>query len=240
MLRNWFRKNTAEPPPALGMDFHSHLLPGIDDGAQTLEESLSLIRQLQAFGYTHIVTTPHIHSSLYPNTHDTIRQKCAEVRSALREHHIQIPFDAAAEYYLDEHFAALLANDEPLLCVFERCVLFEFPFMGLPPQWIECLFKLRLKGYTPILAHPERYLYLHRDFDEYERLKDMGCRFQINLLSLAGYYGNRIRDVARELLDCQMAEHICTDLHHAQHAEHIQSALQNKHILHALQSLQHP
>ena len=240
MLRNWFKKNTAEPPPALGMDFHSHLLPGIDDGAQTLEESLSLIRQLQAFGYTHIVTTPHIHSSLYPNTHDTIRQKCAEVRSALREHHIQISFDAAAEYYLDEHFAALLAEQESLLCVFERCVLIEFSFLAFPPQWIEYLFKLRLQGYTPILAHPERYPYLHRSFDEYDRLKDMGCRFQINLLSLAGYYGKRVREVAEALLEDQMVEHICTDLHHAQHAEHIQSALQNKRILHAVQSLQHP
>lgn len=222
------------------MDFHSHLLPGIDDGAQTLDDSLSLVRRLQALGYTHIVTTPHIHSSLYPNTHETIRQKCAEVRSALLENDILIPFDAAAEYYVDEYFATLLDSHEALLCVFDRCVLVEFPFLAPPHQWVECLFKMRLKGYTPILAHPERYLYLHRSFEEYERLKDMGCRFQINLLSLAGYYGNRIRDIAGELLEYQMAEHICTDLHHEQHAERIQAALQNKHILHAIQTLQQP
>lgn len=240
MLSRLFPKKTAPPPPSLGMDFHSHLLPGIDDGAPTLDVSLNLIRYMQGLGYTRIVTTPHIHSALYPNTHAIIREKLAEVKTALLAHDISIPFEAAAEYYIDEHFAALLAADEPLLCVFDRCVLVEFSFFALPPQWIECLFKLRLKGYTPILAHPERYLYLHRNFDEYERLKDMGCQFQVNLLSLSGNYGNRVRDLALELIECEMVEHICTDLHNEQHAEQIRSALQQKRILHALQNLSRP
>lgn len=221
------------------MDFHSHLLPGLDDGARTLEDSLRLIQYIQAWGYTHIVTTPHIHSGLYPNPHPLIRQKLAEVKAALLENNIHIPFEAAAEYYLDEHFATLLAADDPLLCIFDRCVLVEFSFLALPPQWIEYLFQLRLKGYTPVLAHPERYAYLHNDFAGYEYLKDMGCRFQINILSLTGHYGSRVQHAAENLIKHQMAEYICTDLHHEHHARQIQLALQNKRIRHVVQTLKH-
>lgn len=220
------------PPPAsyasLGLDFHSHLLPGIDDGAKTLEDSLSLIRQMQELGFYRLVTTPHIHWEFYQNTREIILAKLEEVRTALRENNIQVELSAAAEYFLDEHFAGLLASSEPLLTVFDHFVLVETSFFGPHPQMEDYLFRLQTKGYAPILAHPERYAFLHDDFEKYRRLKDLGCRFQINLLSLAEYYGPAVRQTAEKLIRAGMADYFCTDLHHQRHVDKLREALGNK------------
>ena len=232
---SFFNKSPrAESYAELGMDFHSHLLPGIDDGAATLEDSIALIRQLQGLGFSRIVTTPHIYKEFYPNTQAIIREKLEEVRTALRENGITIEFDAAAEYFLDEHFESLLKSGEPLLCVFDRCVLVETSFLAPHPQMEEYLFRMRTKGYTPILAHPERYAFLFNDLDQYERLKDMGCRFQLNLLSLTELYGRPVQKTAEKLLDLEMIDYFCTDLHHQAHADSLRDALNHKNVVKAL------
>jgi protein-tyrosine phosphatase len=230
-MLNFFRKNILPDSYAvLGLDFHSHLLPGLDDGAQTIEDTLSLVRQMQEMGFSRIVTTPHIYRELYPNTRDRILEKLDEVRAALRENHIEIELGAAAEYFLDEHFESLLNAKEPLLCVFDRCVLVETSFLAPHPQLEEYLFSMRMKGYTPILAHPERYAFLHHDFDQYERLLDMGCRFQVNLLSLTELYGRPVQKTAEKLLAQEMIDYFCTDLHHQAHADNLRGALKHKNV----------
>lgn len=236
---SFFKKSPrAQSYASLGLDFHSHLLPGIDDGAATIEDSLALIRQLQELGYSRLVTTPHIYKELYPNTHAIIREKLAEVRAALHENAIEIAFDAAAEYFLDEHFESLLNSGEPLLCVFDRCVLVETSFLAPHPQLEEYLFRMRTKGYTPILAHPERYAFLFQDIEQYERLKDMGCRFQVNLLSLTELYGKPVQKTAEKLLSLEMIDYFCTDLHHQAHADSLREALKHKNVGRALEYFQ--
>jgi len=235
-MLNFFKKKPAlDSYAGLGLDFHSHLLPGLDDGAQTIEDTLSLIRQMQELGFPRIVTTPHIYWELYPNTRDRILEKLDEVRAALRENHIEVELDAAAEYFLDEHFESLLKSNEPLLCVFGRCVLVETSFLAPHPQLEEYLFAMRMKGYTPILAHPERYAFLHHDFDQYERFLDMGCRFQVNLLSLTELYGRPVQKTTEKLLALEMIDYFCTDLHHQAHADSLRGALKHKNVSKAIE-----
>ncbi|MBK8880528.1 MAG: hypothetical protein IPN74_19065 [Haliscomenobacter sp.] len=230
-----FQKTPHYPSySVLGRDFHSHLLPGIDDGAKTMEDSLSLIRQMMELGFSQITTTPHINSEYYPNTREIILGKLEEVRAALREHQIPLELHAAAEYYLDDHFEGLLASGEPLLTVWDNFVLVEMSFFGAPPKLEEYIFRLRTKGYAPILAHPERYGFLHQDFGKYQRLKDLGCRFQLNILSLSGYYDRPVQQAAEKLVRLGMADYLCTDLHHQRHLDHLREALESKGVRKAM------
>ncbi len=213
----------------LSIDMHSHLLPGIDDGAEDLEHSLKLIRALSRMGYDHLITTPHIMADLYPNTPDIIQEKLEEVRSALKAEGMAVTLEAAAEYLMDEGFEALLEK-EALLCMPGRRVLVEMSFISAPPKLDQYLFRMQTKGYRPILAHPERYLFLREDFKKYEALKERGCEFQLNLLSLTGYYGKPVRENAAELLKAGLVDYLGTDLHHDRHAQNLEAALQDRSI----------
>jgi len=167
----------------LKTDLHSHLLPGIDDGVRTLDESLYIIEKLSQIGYQRLITTPHIMLHRYPNTKDSILQRLEYVQKAIYAKKIKIDIVASAEYYLDNHFLDLLAKDE-LLTFGNKCILFETDYHEKPLMLEQAVFEMCSKGYTPILAHPERYIYLRDDMELYYQLKDMGILFQVNLKSL--------------------------------------------------------
>jgi len=178
----------------LNADMHSHLLPGIDDGAEDLENSLELIRGMNALGYKKLITTPHVLWDMYKNTHEIILEKLAVVKEAVKNAGMDVEIYAAAEYFLDEHVEELLKNKEPLLTIKDNMVLTEFS-MAFPSMNIkEILFEMEMQGYQPIIAHPERYVYLERNKDFYRELKDIGCLFQLNILSLGGYYGRSVTE----------------------------------------------
>lgn len=202
----------------LHTDLHSHLIPGIDDGAKTMDDSLHLVRQLYDLGYRHVITTPHVMADLYPNTPKDITDGLAALRVAVSAAGIDIELDAAAEYFMDEHFSALVEHDQLLTLPGNR-VLVEMSMMNAPPNLFNDLFRLQTKGYAPVLAHPERYLFLKQDFRQYTRLKDYGCEFQLNLLSVTGYYGKPVREAAIKLLKNNMINFLGTDLHHTRHAQ---------------------
>ncbi|MBC7777734.1 MAG: hypothetical protein H7246_20035 [Phycisphaerae bacterium] len=234
---NLFKKTpapTLSDFSILGTDLHSHLLPGIDDGAPDLETSLNLIRDLQNLGFRRLFTTPHVMSDFYPNTRDVILRKKDQLQEALDELGMELEFGAAAEYYLDETFAALLKT-EPLLTLPGNRVLVEMSFHQPYPDLHRIIFDLQMKGYHPILAHPERYPYF-RSTDDYENLKAMGCALQINLLSLTGYYGKPVQSAAKTILGLGLADFLATDLHHARHAENLQQALSHELVVKTLQS----
>ncbi|MCC7246643.1 MAG: hypothetical protein IT269_13250 [Saprospiraceae bacterium] len=197
---------------------HSHLLPGIDDGAPTIADSIRLIRGLYDLGYRHLITTPHVFKEYYPNTPAIIREKLTEVQAALKEEGINITIEAAAEYYLDEHFEVLMQNDD-LLTFGRRHVLIEMSFYAPYPRLHETIFQLCTKGYKPILAHPERYTYYATQFEQYEQIKNYGCALQINWLSLNGHYGKVVKDLARKLREKQWVDFIGTEMHHDQHLQ---------------------
>ncbi len=207
-------------------DIHSHLLPGIDDGAKDEQNTIELINALKNYGFSQFITTPHILSGVWNNTKSGIVAKESDTKKVLDREGISNPFKAAAEYMMDETFIKLIKN-EPLLTIKENYVLVEMSYLNPPIQLYDILFELQVAGYTPILAHPERYLFYHQKFEEYGKLKKAGCLLQLNLLSVTGYYGKHVAEVSNKLLENDMINFTGSDVHHNRHI----AAFKNKVLL---------
>ncbi|OQP49438.1 tyrosine-protein phosphatase [Niastella populi] len=206
-------------------DMHSHLLPGIDDGSPDTDTSLQLISGLQELGYRKFITTPHILWDVYQNDANTIGAAYQELQQAAQlKYNSAVPLTAAAEYFLDEHFDELLQNNVPLLTLHKNWVLVEFSFVTTPLNFKDKLFNMQMKGYQPVLAHPERYLYFMSDRKWYDELKDAGCYFQLNILSLAGYYGKASLQLAHYLIGKKYVNLLGTDCHHFRHLNTLRNA----------------
>ncbi len=218
----------------LGMDMHSHLIPGIDDGAKTMEESLELIRGLIQLGYSGAITTPHVMGDYYPNTGVIIQNGWEELCRSIRQAGLNFRLEASAEYNLDSYTAELFAQGDILPMPGKR-LLVELSFFGAPPDLENRIFQLRLQGYFPILAHPERYSYYQGNLSALERIRDLGCELQVNILSLTGHYGPQVAKWAKTLLDKDMVSYLGTDMHHAGHLQELQAALRQRDILRILQ-----
>lgn len=204
------------------IDIHSHLLPGIDDGAKDMEDSIELIQKMASYGIKNFITTPHILGDVYPNTPEIITNKLQEVKLELVKRNLtEINLDAAAEYMLDERFSAILENGE-LLTLKDNLVLVEMSYFSPPLNLYDILFQLQLKGYKPVLAHPERYNAYHNNFEQYHKLKRAGCLFQLNLLSLTEQYGKGVQKTAEKLLKENLYDFVGTDTHHQMHLELLQ------------------
>jgi protein-tyrosine phosphatase len=216
-----FKKKNEERADfsALYCDMHSHLIPGIDDGSPDLETSLNLIQGLINLGYKKIVTTPHIMWDMYKNTSQIIENGWGIVKEELDRKKITVEFYAAAEYFMDDHFAKLLDDDAPLLTIKDNLVLVEFSFVKAPIDFKQMLFNMQIKGYQPVIAHPERYLYFGANKEWYEEMKDTGCLFQLNLLSLSGFYGKGPIELAQYLIKQKFVNLLGTDLHNARHIQ---------------------
>jgi protein-tyrosine phosphatase len=219
----FFKKKIADAKnPDYGVvhaDIHSHLLPGIDDGSQNMETSLQLIRGMKDLGFQKLITTPHIMWDMYQNTRQIILEKLQQVRSKLQEQQIEIELLAAAEYFIDDHLAELLDQKEPLLTFGSNFVLVEFSMASETFDLKEILFEMQIQGYQPVIAHPERYSYLEKNKSFYTKLKDAGCFFQLNILSLSGYYGPTVMELAHYLVKNQFYDLVGSDLHHSRHLE---------------------
>lgn len=202
---------------------HSHLLPGIDDGAKDVETSLHLIKGMLTLGYTKLVTTPHVMGEMYPNTREIILEKLDVVRAAAKEAGLDAEIHAAAEYFLDDHMERLLQTKAPLLTISDNMVLTEFS-LAYPSHGLkDILFEMQMQNYQPVIAHPERYVYLEQNKQFYEELKDIGCLFQLNLLSLTGYYGKAVQELAHYLVKKGYYDLAGTDLHNFRHLEALQN-----------------
>ncbi len=215
---------------ALSTDMHSHLLPGIDDGAQNPQQSIILKKGLEDLGFRQFITTPHIYWDLYKNTDATIDNALNLLQEEAKHQNLQ----AAAEYFMDDYFNELLDNGQPLRTLGGKRVLVEFSFVAPPMDLSDLIFKLQIKGYEPVLAHPERYSYFMANKSVFEKFKSMGCLFQINLLSLTGYYGKTPLELSHYLISKNYIDFAGTDLHHLQHLEALR---QSKAILNSLQPI---
>jgi len=225
-LLNLFGKR--EPPlPDYGMlstDMHSHLIPGIDDGAKEIEDSIELIRNLHELGFRKLYTTPHIMSDYFKNTPENINAGLERVREAIAAEGIDMEIHAGAEYYLDDGFTKKLEN-EKLLTIGDNYLLFEISYINCPDNVEEVIFRMQVQGYKPILAHPERYPFWYGDFSKYQKLKDIGAILQVNINSLGGYYGADARRTAERLIDAGLVDLLGTDCHHLRHIEGLHRTL---------------
>ena len=199
----------------LKTDMHSHLLPGIDDGSPDTTTSSELKKGLEDLGYSQFIATPHIMWDMYKNTPATIADALKNLQNTGQHNNIR----PAAEYFMDDYFNALLDEDKPLLTITGKKVLVEFSFIAPPFDLKEQLFKMQIKGYEPILAHPERYNYFAASKSSLDEFKSMGCLFQLNLLSVTGYYGKIAQDMAGWLVAKDYVDFAGTDLHHDRHLE---------------------
>ncbi|HEY0356231.1 MAG TPA: CpsB/CapC family capsule biosynthesis tyrosine phosphatase [Flavisolibacter sp.] len=218
----FFRRKTPVDLGWLHTDMHSHLVPGIDDGSPDIASSVALIRGMSELGYKKIITTPHIYWEFYPNTPDKIGTGMEEVRKAVMAEGIEVELHAAAEYFMDDHFEQLLQAKAPLLTLSRNFLLVEYSMVTAPMDLMDILFELQMQNYQPVIAHPERYTYQGRRKESFDELKNTGCHFQLNILSLTGHYGPAVQELAEYLLKKNYYDFIGTDLHHSRHLSLIQ------------------
>jgi protein-tyrosine phosphatase len=203
-------------------DMHSHVLPGIDDGAQNVEESIFLIKKMMALGIKKIIATPHVMIDYYRNDADSIGNALATLKAALKEQNIDIDISAAAEHYFDETFEKRI-EDRKVFTMGDNYALFELSFVTQPSNLISIIQKMKDAGYKPILAHPERYAYM--DIEQMRTIRSWGCDLQLNTIALSGYYGKHAKRIAEEMVDNQMVDFISSDMHHPRHAAAFESTL---------------
>lgn len=209
---------------------HSHLLPALDDGLETMEQTIEFVGELQQMGYKKLICTPHILPDVHDNSPETILPRLNEVKQQLKENNIDMQIEAAAEYMVGLEFQEALNKNEKLLTFGNNYILIEMSYAAPSQNIVEVIFQLKVKGYRPILAHPERYNYYLGNNDIYEEFIGRGCLLQINLLSLTGFYGKPVQKAAEYLLKNNMVSFIGTDMHHAGHLNLTKEIAASKHF----------
>jgi tyrosine-protein phosphatase YwqE len=212
----------------LEVDMHSHLIPGIDDGSKSMKESLQLIKRLADFGLRKIITTPHIMSEYYRNTPEIIHMGLEDLRKAVKAEGISTEIEAAAEYYMDEILLEKIKAGEDLLTFGDNYILVETGFITKPQMLLETIFQLEMAGYKPILAHPERYQYLIADKGLLEDLIDRKIIFQVNLLSLTGFYSKEVKNFSEMLVERDLVRFFGTDCHNARYLDMLEMLPKSK------------
>lgn len=210
-------------------DMHSHLIPGIDDGSDSLETSIDLIKGMMELGYQKFITTPHIQGEFFQNTPHIILSGLEKVRRELKKQNIQVEIDAAAEYLVDDKFEEKYKEGE-LLTFGKKHLLIELSYFNEHPRLKEFLFDLQIDGYKIILAHPERYAYWFRNFRKYEELKDRGILFQLNITSLTGYYSPEVKKMAEKFVDLEMIDLAGSDMHNFNYLEALKRTCSEKYL----------
>ena len=234
-FKNIFSKKPKEEFPAVNdysaivTDIHSHLIWGIDDGLKSEEECIQMLRGFINLGYKKVVTTPHIMSDQYKNTPEIISAGLKKINDVIEREKLPISVEAAAEYYIDQGFEQKL-NSGNILTINNKYLLFEISYMNPPDNLARIIFDMITKGYTPLLAHPERYPFWYGRFEEYHKLKDQGVLFQLNIGSLAGHYGIPPKKIASMLIDENLVDFIGSDLHGERHLQAMQQALHEKQL----------
>lgn len=226
-----FLKGNRNQSPDLGYlhtDIHSHLIPGIDDGIQSIEQGIEILREMEALGYKKVITSPHTMWGTYNNTPENILSGLKSMQLAVEKERLGIQIEAATEYYLDEHFMAKVHSGEELLTFGKNYVLVETGFINDPPELKEASFHLSMKGYKMVYAHPERYLYLLEKPQLIEELLDRDIIFQLNAVSLTGCYSKPVQKLAERLIDMKAIKLVGTDCHNMGHIELLKDATTTK------------
>jgi protein-tyrosine phosphatase len=215
---NFFKKTLLKDVLLSNMiDIHNHVLPGIDDGSVSVENSDQLISALSNLGFSQIIATPHTFPGVWNNTKQSIEaalELYTEESSSERSKMIR----CSSEYLIHGDLIEQ-AQKGTLLPLKDSVLLVEMSYLNPPLNLKEVIFELQSAGYEIVLAHPERYRFYHGDFNEYHNLKDLGCKFQLNLLSTTKYYGKDVSKIAGKLLKENLIDYVGTDVHHQRHID---------------------
>ena len=188
-------------------DCHSHILPGVDDGVRKMSDSLAILQAYEEEGIGEVVFTPHIMADV-PNTPEDLRKRFEAFK---QEYHGPVKLHLAAEYMLDSAFPALLESGNLLTHGDGRRILVETSYFQPPMDFDNLLFDIQTRGYEPILAHPERYVYMGDK--DYHTLRDKGIVLQMNIGSLCGLYGEAAMKKAHKLLLAGFYDLAGSDIH---------------------------
>ena len=217
-MLHWFHKNRYLADYLEGfVDIHNHILPGIDDGANSVAESLELIQAFGELGIQKFIATPHILQPLYPNTLETIHHAHGQLMDALMDEGLRnVSIEPSAEHMIDEGFEDLITagNYMPIKGSY---LLVEMSYLQPSLYFDEAIVEIANRGLTPVLAHPERYMYLHQTPKKYQEFKNKGILFQMNLLSFGDYYGKDVKRMAHYLLEMHMIDFVGSDAHGMKH-----------------------
>jgi len=190
------------------IDWHSHILSGVDDGVRTMDEALDVLAIYEKLGVKAVWLTPHIMEDV-PNTTAHLKERFEELRAAYKG---SVRLRLSAEYMLDNLFRQRITCND-LLPLGEKGdrLLVETSYYNPPANFYGLLERIKAAGYYPVLAHPERYAYMERK--DYHNLKEAGVKFQLNLPSLSGFYGTVTQEKARWLQEEGMYDFTGTDTH---------------------------
>ena len=224
---SFFKKKQEPLQLCFNTDIHCHILPGIDDGSPDVNTSIELIERMKSWGITRIIATPHSTQASFENTPETMGNALALLKQELENRQIEIDITHSSEYRIDEYFITQL-NAGTIVPMPNNYLLVENSFIQEPWNLDQLLFDLKVKGYKPILAHPERYMYYYAKKDRYKAIHSTGTKLQLNILSLSGHYGKDEKNMAMELIEKGLVDFIGTDLHNHRHADAIESYLASK------------
>lgn len=219
-----------------GVDMHSHLIPGIDDGSKSMDQTIAMLAKFKSLGFKKVITTPHIMSDYFRNTPEIILGGLEKVKAELKQLNLEIELEAAAEYYYDETLMSKLKNKEELLTFGDNYLLFEFSFHAKPPQIEALFFEMITQNYKPVLAHFERYVFLHGSVEKAKEWRSKGINIQLNYNSLFGHYGPEVQKQAQALVNSGEVDFVATDCHRIDHLMILEKNL-NSSYLHKLGEL---
>ncbi len=214
---------------SIAVDIHSHLIPGIDDGSKSIDESIQYVKELQNLGFKKIITTPHISENYFNNSNEVILLGFQNLKSAIKENNIDIEIEVAAEYQIDEAFEKKMEAGT-LLTFGNNYLLVELSYFLPFPNLNSILYELNIAGYNIILAHPERYEYWQGDLAKYDDLKSRDVFFQLNTVSLNKFFGDKPKKTAEMLIDNNMIEFIGSDLHSIKYIDSLKNCLNEKYL----------
>lgn len=235
-MLSFFNKKEENLFEQIKVDIHSHLLPRLDDGVKTFEESLLILEKMKRAGYQKAIITPHVIQETYPNTSKQILNALQSLRARIRINQLDMEVEAAAEYHIDEAFIKMMESGENFLTFGRNYILIETSFYNEPVYLKDVIFKLKANGLRPILAHPERYVYFQNNLKLLKDIADMNILFQVNMNSLAGFYDKAAQKLAEWMIERNMVNFLGSDCHNLKHLEHLETLAQNKFFKKAVKS----
>lgn len=234
------KKNRVVEPifESLSVDMHSHLVPHVDDGSRSIEETLECMRVMQQVGYKQMYITPHFQYPRFPNKEDDITNRYNRLCDDLKENGVTMQMmGIGGEYRIDDSFADRVANPQFLqIGQKNKYLLVELSLHQIRMGIEETIFDLMMKGYDVILAHPERYPYESSTSRKLQNLKEQGVYFQCNVLSLSGFYGEAAQSKAYAFIENDWVEFLGTDMHNTMYADALLECAANKKVQKLMQT----
>ena len=195
-------------------DIHSHILFDVDDGSRTLDESIKLLKQMTKVGFKNVILTPHyIKGSEYNSKNEEKKDKLKYIQKRLQDENININVFLGNEIFINKEIAELINNDIIHTLNNTKYILVELPFHNQIVALEDIIYELKIKGYIPIIAHPERYTHFQKNYKEVDRLREEGFLFQANYASILGCYGKDSQKLLKYMLKKHYIDYLGTDIH---------------------------